>query len=128
MAADIRDCGGNPLAHLTCVNAGREEMDGILDALADRGVENILALRGDLPEGGIKEDNFRYASQLVERIRRHGGFSVGAACYPEGHVECENQEQDLINLRRRCSLTTISFIVFCIRRLQKAFIRRSLRA
>ncbi len=101
MAADIRKCGGNPLAHLTCVSASKSDIDTILQELNGCGVENILALRGDLPENGEGEGSFRYAYQLVERIKKQGDFSVGAACYPEGHVECQNQEQDLINLRKK---------------------------
>ncbi len=104
MAADIKASGANPLAHLSCVNASRVDVDAILAALSEKGIENILALRGDLPEDGLGEGSFRYASQLVERIHRRGGFCVGAACYPEGHVECENQEQDLINLRRKVDM------------------------
>jgi len=91
------------MAHLTCASSTKEEIDGILAELRDKGIDNILALRGDLPEN-YNPDNpnyYRYASQLVERILEFGGFSVGAACYPEGHVESKNSNEDLLHLKEK---------------------------
>ena len=91
------------MAHLTCASSTKEEIDAILSQLRDIGVDNILALRGDLPEDYNPDDSnyYRYASQLVERILDFGGFSVGAACYPEGHVESKNAHEDLIHLKEK---------------------------
>ncbi|MEY3276341.1 MAG: hypothetical protein RL153_1608 [Verrucomicrobiota bacterium] len=78
------------LMHLTCVNATREEVAGVVDEAVRRGVRNILALRGD-PPGGTGEfvptpGGFEYSSQLVAYLRQRGGFSIGTAGFPEGHV------------------------------------------
>ena len=91
------------MAHLTCASSTKEEIDGILAELRDKGIDNILALRGDLPENYNPDDPnyYRYASQLVERILEFGGFSVGAACYPEGHVESKNSNEDLLHLKEK---------------------------
>lgn len=91
------------MAHLTCASSTKEEIDGILAELRDKGIENILALRGDLPENYNPDDTnyYKYASQLVERILEFGGFSVGAACYPEGHVESKNSNEDLLHLKEK---------------------------
>ena len=102
-----RDTGLDAMAHLTCVGAGRDEIDHVLDRLIGAGVENILALRGDPPKGQATfqavDGGFRYASELVRHLRgRHGGkISVGGACYPEKHPECPNPAVDLANLKRK---------------------------
>ena len=79
------------LAHLTCASSTNAQIHGIVLDLKARGIQNILALRGDLPENyQPDDDHYRYAGELVTAIREIGGFSVGAACYPEGHVESES--------------------------------------
>lgn len=89
-----------PLAHLSCIGATEEKVDGILSELKRRGVENILALRGDLPDGAEKHEGvYRFASDLVEKIRRVGGFCIGGACYPEGHPESASLDEDIRNLK-----------------------------
>jgi len=81
------------MAHLTCVNATKEEIRGYLTEASERGIKNILALRGDPPggEGEFKmtEGGFEFSYQLVEFIRQTGGFSIGVAGFPEGHVACK---------------------------------------
>lgn len=102
LAEHIRACNALPLAHLTCTAVSAEDVDALLDRLALCRVSNILALRGDLPEDLQDSPRaFTYASELVSRVKSRGGFCVGAACYPEGHVECANQAQDLVNLKRK---------------------------
>jgi methylenetetrahydrofolate reductase (NADPH) len=102
-----RDTGIEAMAHLTCAGSTREELSSVLQRLADAGVENVLALRGDPPKGQSAfqavEGGFSYASELVNFIRQHHGnrFSVGAAAYPEKHIECGNPAVDLINLKRK---------------------------
>lgn len=100
------DAGIEPLAHLTCVGSERGEIARVTDELKSRGVENILALRGDPPQGEKVfipcPGGFRYANELVSFIReRHADFCIGAACYPEGHPECPSREADLDNLKRK---------------------------
>lgn len=91
--------GIESLAHLTCINSTRENIDTILDALKENGIENILALRGDVPQDCSASGIFKNASQLVEYIRGKGDFGISAACYPEGHIECRNLNQDMDALK-----------------------------
>ena len=87
-----------PLAHLTCVGGSKESMDQILDELEREGVHNILALRGDLPEGSSLGD-FSYASDLIKYIKQIDSFDVAAACYPEKHIEALTLEEDIKHLQ-----------------------------
>ncbi len=93
--------GIEPLAHLTCVNYTRAEIDQILMLLQEKGIENILALRGDINPETAPKNEFRYAQELVAYIREWGGFHVSAACYPEGHIDSDNLITDIHNLRRK---------------------------
>lgn len=91
------------IAHLTCVCASR---DGIKTALADMknaGIENILALRGDIPKNydGQVFAEFSHASELVELIKETGDFCVGGACYPEVHPDSANKHEDIIGLKEK---------------------------
>lgn len=102
IASSIKNQGVNALAHLTCVSSTREEVRRVLGELKERGIENVLALRGDIPEGGPLAHDYRYASELIRDIRQFGGdFCIGAACYPEGHVESENKTADIEHLREK---------------------------
>ena len=87
-----RQHGLTAMAHLTCVNATKEDIRGYLAEARARGIKNILALRGDPPggEGEFKmtEGGFEFSYQLVEFIRQTGEFSIGVAGFPEGHVAC----------------------------------------
>lgn len=90
------------LAHLTCVASTKAEMTGILQHLRDSGIQNILAMRGDIPEDNTTFPNplhYRYASDLIHEIVKFGGFGIAGACYPEGHVESESREADLEHLK-----------------------------
>ena len=91
------------IAHLTCVCASKE---GIKTALADMknaGIENILALRGDIPKNydGQVFAEFSHASELVEIIKETGDFCVGGACYPEVHPDSANKHEDIIGLKKK---------------------------
>lgn len=88
------------LAHLTCVNAKREDIDLVLEQLSSAGIENILALRGDIPDGQQTGD-FKYASDLIEYVKSKGQFTIGAACYPEGHLESISPEQDILHMKQK---------------------------
>ncbi len=98
-----KDLGTNALAHLSCISSTREQIEQQLNDMRSAGIDNILALRGDMPEDGMLPDNmeYQYAWQLVEDIKKKGGFCVGAACYPEGHVECLNKTKDLDYLKQK---------------------------
>ena len=91
------------LAHLTCVSSNRDRIHQELEHLKAAGIENILALRGDYPEGydPAAPRDYRYAADLVREIKAYGGFCIGAACYPEGHTECHSQEEDLLHLKEK---------------------------
>ncbi len=101
IASDIQDCGVTPLAHLTCVSSTREKVRSVLKELKLHGIENVLALRGDIPADKKVEQDYRYASELIAEIRRTGDFCIGAACYPEGHVESENKTADIRHLKEK---------------------------
>lgn len=102
LARDIKDnFGVTPLAHLTCINSTKEDIKLILSELKDAGIDNILALRGDITEQNkdkIKFD-YKYASELVQDIKAFGDFCVGGACYPDAHPESASQKQDIENLK-----------------------------
>ena len=100
IAQDLSDLGVNSMAHLTCVSSTREHVRQQLSGLRQRGIENILALRGDIPEDlDPSRMDFHYAYELIEEIRDFGDFCIGGACYPEGHPDSENGIKDLEYLR-----------------------------
>lgn len=92
------------LAHLTCVSSNKPQIDAMLEKLKANGIKNILALRGDMPQGGVKPEgwHFEHADQLARYIKSRGDFCVGGACYPEGHPESINQKQDIMYLKSKC--------------------------
>jgi len=96
-----KQCGVTSLAHLTCVSSARETVHAILAGLKERNIENVLALRGDIPADGKVEKDYRYASELIAEIKQIGGFCIGAACYPEGHVESANKTEDILHLKEK---------------------------
>ncbi len=85
-----RDFDLTTMMHLTCVNATQAELDAVVSDARSRGVKNLLALRGDPPVGAAEwtatEGGFRYSSELVAHLRQLGGFSIGTAGFPEGHI------------------------------------------
>lgn len=91
------------VAHLTCMTSSRAEIDDTLQALKQHGIQNILALRGDIPENfdANAPRDFQYAYQLIEEIKTQGDFCIGGACYPEGHVECDSKERDIDYLKQK---------------------------
>lgn len=99
------DYGIEPMAHLTCVGATRDELQSALWKLADAGIENVLVLRGDPPRGETEfkavEGGFGYASELAEFAREYFNFCMGGACYPEKHPEAPSFDADIDNLKRK---------------------------
>ena len=98
------------LAHLTCVSSTKETVQNQLKKLRDEGIENILALRGDIPKEGRLANDYTYACELISEIVDFGGFCIGGACYPEGHLESESLEDDIANIAKKveagCSFLT----------------------
>lgn len=88
------------LSHLTCVSVTKELLRETADELKSAEIENILALRGDIPKdmNDVKTD-YKYASEIIADIKSLGDFCVGGACYPEGHVESKNLTEDIMNLK-----------------------------
>lgn len=97
------DLGVRALAHLTCISATKADIQSSLADLKSRGIKNILALRGDIPQDSGYSDpkEYSYASELAEDIKKFGGFCVGGACYPEGHPNSQTQDEDIENLKRK---------------------------
>ena len=93
--------GVTTLAHLTCVSSTREKVGQVLRELQEKKIENVLALRGDIPADGKVEKDYQYASQLINDIKQAGDFCIGAACYPEGHIESVNKTEDILHLKEK---------------------------
>ena len=102
IAENLKNKGVTPLAHLSCVSSSKDEIHKKLAELKQHGIENILALRGDIPEDkALLKTDYRYASELTQDIRDFGGFCIGGACYPEAHPESASSFEDIENLRRK---------------------------
>lgn len=93
--------GVTPLAHLSCISSNRQDVKKKLKELKELGIENILALRGDLPKDFSGNLDYSYAAELVSDIKEEGGFCIGGACYPEGHPESATLFSDIENLKRK---------------------------
>ena len=102
IAREIQQKNVVALAHLSCISSTRKDVETQLVKLRDAGIENILALRGDIPQG-MSVDNleYHYASELASDIKKFGGFCIGGACYPEGHPDSKNQKEDIENLKKK---------------------------
>ncbi len=100
IAEDVLKMGVTPIAHLTCISSTKEHVHNVLEKLKAKGIENILALRGDIPQGmEITNPQYHYASELVKEIKAMGDFCVGGACYPEGHPESKTSADDIESLK-----------------------------
>ena len=87
-----REHGLTALMHLTCVNSTQDQLRAVVEEARGRGIRNLLALRGDPPDGGefvMTEGGFEYSRELVAFLRALGGFSIGTAGFPEGHIACK---------------------------------------
>lgn len=102
IAQTIKDKYGiEPAAHLPCINYTKEEIRAILTDFRQHGIENVLALRGDINPDIEPKKEFKYASELVEFIKENGDFDIAGACYPEGHVDTPDIVQDVLNLKKK---------------------------
>lgn len=93
--------GVESVAHLACIRLTKQDALHQLNGFKEAGIENILALRGDLPVNEEGHDDFTYASDLVSFIKENGDFNVLGACYPEGHPEADSLDIDLRNLKTK---------------------------
>ena len=102
LADDLhREYGVQVLPHLTCVTATKEDVRAMITRYRELGIENIMALRGDLPQDGTRADDYHYASELIADIKSQYDFCIGGACYPEGHVECAHKAEDIRHLKEK---------------------------
>ena len=103
IAADIQDKFHTPvLAHLTCVSSTREHVRNMVSIYKEKGIENIMALRGDIPKEGRSIFEYNHACELIHDIKSiDDSFCIGGACYPEGHVECESHSADIRYLKEK---------------------------
>ena len=102
--ADAINAHGIPaIAHLTCASSTKEKVDSVIAQLKERGIENILALRGDIPEhvDFPLPNQYHHAVELIAQIKQAGDFCIGGACYPEGHPEAATMEEDLVHLKEK---------------------------
>ena len=104
IASNIQNTYGvTTLAHLTCLSSSKDKIKGQLEKLKENKIENILALRGDIPKDA--DPNFKreynYACELISDIKAYGDFCIGGACYPEGHPESKNIDEDIRHLKEK---------------------------
>lgn len=103
IAADLQNkYDVSVLAHLTCVSSTKEYVKSQIALYKEKGIENIMALRGDIPKEGRICFDYDHATQLIYDIKSQDeSFCIGGACYPEGHVECARQSEDIAHLKEK---------------------------
>ena len=103
IAGDLQNRYNVPvLAHLTCVSSTRDLVRSVVNEYKERGIENIMALRGDIPKEGRICFDYDHATELIYDIKSiDDTFCIGGACYPEGHVECARQSEDISHLKEK---------------------------
>ena len=102
LAKDIHEkYGVEVMAHLTCVSSTREHVESMVEQFKENGIENIMALRGDIPSDGKVGEDYQYACQLIKELKEKGDFCIGAACYPEGHVVSPSIKEDIQHLKEK---------------------------
>ena len=102
IASDIvTKYGVSSVAHLPCINHTKEQITQILDSITASGIDNVLALRGDIPEGCVLTGDFRHANELVTFIHENYDLNIIAACYPETHPESKNAVEDIKYLKHK---------------------------
>jgi methylenetetrahydrofolate reductase (NADPH) len=102
IAQELSESGVPSLAHLTCISSSKREISEQLSKLKNLGINNILALRGDVPYGFDRSKiDFNYAYQLIDEIKKHGDFCIGGACYPEAHPESISAKMDILYLKNK---------------------------
>lgn len=91
------------LAHLTCITSDQEMVKKNIEELKQNNIQNVLALRGDIPQGFTqrKENKYSYAKDLIKELKSEGDFTIGAAVYPEGHIQAESIEEDIKHVKEK---------------------------
>ncbi len=116
IANEIKARGVTPLSHLTCLTSTKDKISSVINELKQNNIENILALRGDIPKDFVfpDEQHFHYAYELVNTIKEQGDFCIGGACYPEVHPESANKVEDIQYLKEKvdCGLDFITTQMF----------------
>ena len=102
----------SPMAHLTCAGHTRVDIRAILTDYAAEGVENILALGGDLPADGATESDYRFSMELVDDVREFGGFSIGVAAHPELHPRSPDRASDRQHLANKLAAADFAITQF----------------
>jgi methylenetetrahydrofolate reductase (NADPH) len=98
----FRDLELTLMPHFTCVSMDKHNIEKYITSIENLGIENILALRGDIPDGiNINEIDFKHANELVEFISAKTTLSIGVAGYPEGHIESSSIEDDIFYLKKK---------------------------
>lgn len=90
-----------PLAHITCVNSSKKQVEAVLKQFKESNIENVLALRGDIVPDLEPQTDFKHASDLAKFVSDLGGFHIAGACYPEVHPEADDEISDIINLKKK---------------------------
>ncbi len=104
IADEIQNVNGIPaLAHLTCASSTREKVCEVVEQLKQKKIENILTLRGDIPENADfpLPNQYKHASELIADVKSLGDFCIGGACYPEGHPEAATMHEDIEHLKEK---------------------------
>ena len=110
LANEVRNVNHIPaLAHLTCASSTKEKVASVIQELKEKQIENVLALRGDIPQNADfpLPNQYKHASELIYDIKSQGDFCIGGACYPEGHPESQTLEEDLIHLKEKLGITFV---------------------
>ncbi len=113
VASHVSGLGLEAIAHLTCVGADSGQINAVLDTLLEKGIQNVLALRGDIPQGIDRDTAFAYykhASDLIIDIKKRNDFTIGAAAYPEAHYEADTLSDDIRFLKLKADLGTDFFV------------------
>lgn len=104
IAAHLQDdLNVTTISHMTCISSTKERVKAQLDALRDAGVENVLAMRGDIPRNAPPAEQWHYhhADELVRQAKEYGCFCIGGACHPEVHPESASQKEDIRLLKEK---------------------------
>ena len=116
IANEIAKGGVSPLTHLTCLTSTKKKINSVLDELEANNIENILALRGDIPKDFVMNEKqyYHHAYELVNEIKARNKFCIGGACYPEIHPESSNRVEDIARLKEKvdCGLDFITSQMF----------------